>query len=222
MGSWPAWQLSRPEVSQVMQSNTRKTTRESQGTQNAQHLIGGQIALTLLMLAGAGAAIEGFLKVAHTNLGYDPHNVMSVGIPIHDGTYKTWPERAAYFEQLHDKVAQIPGVSMAAISSNATPPDNGFTTKFEIVGKPSGARSVVPLQHGQPGILPCVENSAGARTNLGQRREPSRRSRHRRQSDLRQALLPEWRCSWPYDQGAGTGGAASVISSPPRAAKTGC
>ena len=65
-------------------------------------LIGGQIALTLLMMAGAGAAIEGFLRVAHMNLGYDPHNVMSVGIPIHDGTYKTWAERAAYFEQIRE------------------------------------------------------------------------------------------------------------------------
>ena len=62
---------------------------------------------------------------------------MSVGIPIHDGTYKTWAERAAYFEQLHDQAAQVPGVTMVAISSNATPPDNGFTTKFEILGKPS-------------------------------------------------------------------------------------
>jgi predicted permease len=104
-------------------------------THNA--LIAGQIALTLLMLAGAGAAIEGFLRVAHTNLGYDPHNVMSVGIPIHDGTYKTWAERAAYFEQLHDKVAEVPGISTVAISSNATPPSNGFTTKFEILGKPA-------------------------------------------------------------------------------------
>ena len=63
---------------------------------------------------------------------------MSVGIPIHDGTYKTWPERAAYFEKLHAAVASVPGVSMTAVSSNATPPDNGFQTKFEIVGKPSG------------------------------------------------------------------------------------
>ena len=54
------------------------------------------------MLSGAGAAIEGFLRVAHTNLGYDPHNVMSVIIPVHQGTYKTWPERAAYFEQLRE------------------------------------------------------------------------------------------------------------------------
>ena len=89
------------------------------------------------MLSGAGAAIEGFLRVAHTNLGYDPHNVMSVIIPVHQGTYKTWPERATYFQQLRAKVAEVPGVKMAAISSNATPPSNGFSTKFEIVGKPS-------------------------------------------------------------------------------------
>jgi predicted permease len=100
-------------------------------------LIAGQIALTLLMLAGAGAAIEGFVRLMHTPLGYDPHNVMSVGIPIHDGTYKTWAERAPYFEQLQAAAAHVPGVTIAAISSNATPPSNGFNTKFEIVGTPS-------------------------------------------------------------------------------------
>lgn len=136
-GLWPAWQLSRPEVSQVMKSNTRKTTGGVDGRRMHNTLIAGQIALTLLMLAGAGAAIEGFLHVVNTPLGYDPHNIMSVGIPIHDGTYKTWPEREAYFAQIRDKAAQVPGVSMVAISSNATPPSNGDTLKFEIVGKPS-------------------------------------------------------------------------------------
>jgi putative ABC transport system permease protein len=141
-GLWPAWQLSRPEVSQVMQSNTRKTTSSVEGRRTHNTLIAGQIALTLLMLAGAGASIEGFLRVAHTPLGYDPHNVMSVGIPIHDGTYKTWAEREAYFEQLHDKMAEVLGISISAVSSNATPPANGFQTKFEIVGKPSGQEQV--------------------------------------------------------------------------------
>ena len=136
-GLWPAWQLSRPEVSQIMQSNTRKTTSDVKGRRTHNILIAGQIALTLLMLAGAGAAIEGFVRVMHRPLGYDPHNIMSVGIPIHDGTYKTWAERAAYFEQMHDKIAEVPGISEVAISSNATPPDNGFTTKFTITGKPA-------------------------------------------------------------------------------------
>ncbi len=142
-GLWPAWQLSRPEVSQVMQSSTRKTTGDVKGRRTHAVLIGGQIALTLLMMAGAGAAIGGFLRVAHTKLGYDPHNIMSVGIPIHEGAYKTWPEREAYFEQIYAKVAQVPGVRMAAISSNATPPSNGASLKFEIVGKPSSQEQTV-------------------------------------------------------------------------------
>jgi predicted permease len=144
-GLWPALQLSKPEVSQIMQSNTRKTTSDAKGRRTHAVLIGGQIALTLLMMAGAGAAIEGFLKVADTPLGYDPHNIMSVGIPIHDGTYKTWPERSAYFEQLFAKVAEVPGVKLAAVSSNATPPLNGFNVHLEIVGKPSNAEQTFRL-----------------------------------------------------------------------------
>ncbi len=144
-GLSPAWQLSRPEVNQIMQSNSRKSIGSVRGRRTHNVLIAGQIALTLVMLAGAGAAIQGFLRLAHTNLGYDPHNIMSVGIPIHEGTYKTWPERVAYFEQMHDKVAQIPGVTIAAVSSNATPPENGFNTKFEILGKPSAKNQTFRL-----------------------------------------------------------------------------
>jgi len=48
-----------------------------------------------------------------------------------------WAERAAYFERLYSKVADVSGVKLAAVSSNATPPSNGFNTHFDIVGKPS-------------------------------------------------------------------------------------
>jgi predicted permease len=136
-GLWPALQLSRPEVSQVMQSSTRKIAGGVNGRRTHNALIAGQIALTLLMLAGAGAAMEGFVRLIHTNLGYDPHNIMSVGIPIHENTYKTWAERSTYFEQLRAKAAEVPGVTMTAISSNATPPSNGFNTRFEILGQPA-------------------------------------------------------------------------------------
>jgi predicted permease len=135
-GLLPALQLSRPQVSQVMQSSTRRIAGGVRGRATNNVLIGAQIALTLLMLAGASAAMEGFLKLMHTPLGYDPHNIMSVGIPVHDGTYKTWAERATYFEQLRARAATVPGVTMAATSSNATPPSNGFETGIEILGKP--------------------------------------------------------------------------------------
>lgn len=136
-GLWPALELSRPDIAKAMHSSSRKTTAGAGHRRLHGALISGQIALTLLLLAGAGAAIEGFVRLSNTPLGYDPQNVISVGIPVHQGTYTSWAERASYFEKLLDGVRSVPGVSMAAISSNATPPDNGFNTNFEIVGQPS-------------------------------------------------------------------------------------
>ena len=155
-GLWPALQLSRPEVSQVMQSSTRKITGGVRGRATHNALIAGQIALTLLMLAGAGAAMEGFLRLMHTPLGYDPHNVMSVGIPVHDGTYPTWAARSAYFDQLLKKVATVPGVTMVAISSNATPPSNGWQTRVEILGKPAQEDQKVRINFVNPGYFPVL------------------------------------------------------------------
>ncbi|HYM74453.1 MAG TPA: ABC transporter permease [Candidatus Dormibacteraeota bacterium] len=136
-GLGPALRLSRTKVGEMMQSNARRVLGNVHGRRTYDALIAGQIALTLLLLAGAGSALEGFVRLLHLRLGYDPHNVMSVGIPLHENTYTTWSARAAYFEQLRAQVAQTPGVTMAAISTNATPPHNGETTRFEILGKPA-------------------------------------------------------------------------------------
>jgi predicted permease len=155
-GLWPALQLSRPDVGQVMQSGSRRVAGRLGGRATNNTLIAGQIALTLLMLAGAGAAIQGFLRTMHTPLGYDPHNVMSVGIPIHDGTYKTWGERSAYFDQLEKKVATVPGVTMTAISSNATPPANGFPTHVEFLGKTAQDEQKVLVNFVSPTYFPVL------------------------------------------------------------------
>ena len=136
-GLSPAMQLSRPEVSQVMQASTKKVTGGVKAKRLHNALVGAQIALTLLLLASAGAAIQGFIKLNRTHLGYNPHNVMSVGIPVHDNTYTTWEARAQYFTQLKQKVAAMPEVKMAGLSTNATPPNNGADNKFELLGKPA-------------------------------------------------------------------------------------
>ena len=156
-GLWPALEISKPDVSQVMQSGTRKVAGSVRGRRTMGSLIAGQIALTLLMLAGAGAALEGFLKMMNTKLGYDPHNIMSVGIPVHENTFKTWAERSAYFEQLRVKVAAVPGVQIAAISTNATPPSNGNQTKFEIMGKPSTEERTGRINFVSPEYFPALK-----------------------------------------------------------------
>jgi len=101
-------------------------------------LIAAQIALTLLLLTAAGAAIQGFSRMMRRPLGYDPHHVMSVRIPVHENTLNGWAERAAYFTQLRERVAAMPGVISAGVSNNATPPSNGWRQPFEILGKTAG------------------------------------------------------------------------------------
>ena len=136
-GISPAVQSSRTDVARVMQSRTRRTTTGVKGRRTHSVLIAGQIALTLLLLAGAGVAMQGFLRMMRVNLGYDPHKTMSVGIPVHDNSYTTWEARRSYFDQLLKKVSVMPEVASAGISTNATPPDNGWEQHFEISGKPA-------------------------------------------------------------------------------------
>ncbi len=141
-GLSPALRLSRPDVRDAMQSGSRSVAGKASGRALHNTLIAGQIALTLLLLSAAGEAIQGFLKLAHMRLGYDPHNVMSVFIPIRAANYNNIAARAAYVEQLRDKIAGVRGVQVAAISANATPPDNGFEIPVKILGQPAEDRVV--------------------------------------------------------------------------------
>jgi putative ABC transport system permease protein len=156
-GLSPALQLARTQASEALQSSTRKIAGSVTGRRMHSVLIAGQIALTLLMLAGAGAAMEGFIRLLNIPLGYDPHNVMSVGIPVHEGTYKTLAERSAYFERLRAKVAELPGVAVAAISTNATPPSSGNQATFEIIGKPSIQDQSARVNFVSPEYFPALK-----------------------------------------------------------------
>jgi hypothetical protein len=59
---------------------------------------------------------------------------MSVVIPIGEDAHTTWADRARFFTELRDKIAAMPGVLSAGISTNATPPDSGWRLPVEILG----------------------------------------------------------------------------------------
>jgi predicted permease len=136
-GLFPALQSAQPQISQVMQAGTRRLTGSVKGRRLHTALIAGQIALTLLLMTAAGAAIQGFIRMLRVPLGYQPQHVMSVVIPIRDDAHTTWADRARFFTELHDKIAGVPGVLSAGISTNATPPDSGWRQPVEILGKPA-------------------------------------------------------------------------------------
>lgn len=155
-GLWPALQLSRPDLARLMQSSTRRISGSSRARRTHSVMVGAQVALTLLMLAAASAAGKGFLKLVKTNLGYDPHFAMSVPIPVHENTHMSWQDRAEYFEQLRARLAAMPEVVMAGISTNATPPSNGSDERIELMGRAEAEKPEVRMNMVSPEYFPLL------------------------------------------------------------------
>jgi putative ABC transport system permease protein len=139
-GLLPSLRMSLPDLSKVMQATGRKVAGRSGQVRSLNTLIAAQIALTTIIMGAAGAAIGGFMQMTHRNFGYDPAHVMSVPVPLHQHSYLTREARATYFKMLQEKIAAVPGVTLVAVSANATPPHNGDNLTFEILGIPSAQR----------------------------------------------------------------------------------
>jgi predicted permease len=136
-GVWPALQLSRSPAGHILQSSAQRMTAGVRSRQTHDVLVASEIAMTLLLLVVAGSAMKEFVHMLHRPLGYDPRNVMSVGIPLRSNSYTTWEARASYIAQLQAKVAETSGVTNAAISILSNPPRSGWDGRFEIFGKPT-------------------------------------------------------------------------------------
>ncbi len=146
-GLWPALQLSEIQPARNITLNVRRVAGSLRHRRTYGSLIAGQVALTLVLLAGAGASMTGFLRLLHKPLGYDPHHVVSIGLPLRDNSFITPEARRTYFEQLLERASRTHGVELAAISSNATPPRNGWNTRFEIAGQ------AIPEQNGSANLV---------------------------------------------------------------------
>jgi predicted permease len=149
-GLVPALQLSRPDIARLMQGSGRRVAGSTTAKRVHGGLVAAQVALTLVMLSGASAAGKGFLRMLNMDLGYDPHNRVSLPIPVHDNTHMSWQDRSQYFEQIRARVAALPEVIEAGISTNATPPSNGNDTRVEIFGSTSAEKPEIRLNTVSP------------------------------------------------------------------------
>jgi putative ABC transport system permease protein len=155
-GLWPALQLSRPDIARLMQTSSRRVAGSVGARRGHSAMVAAQVALTLLMLTAAGAAGKGFLKLVKADLGYDPRNAMSVPIPVHENTHVEWKDRAEYFEQIRASIAAMPQVVVAGISTNATPPENGWRQNIEIMGRADLEKPEVRVNFVSPEYFPLL------------------------------------------------------------------
>lgn len=152
-GLAPALRLSRTEANRVLLSGARTVGFGVRSSRTHGLLVAAQVALTLLLLSAGGAVTQGFLRLMRAPLGYDPSQTLVVGIPLRDNTYMTWEHRAAYFDQLRQHVAAIPGVVSTAISTRATPPASGLETRLSLSTSSATGTVANDEQHARLGMV---------------------------------------------------------------------
>jgi putative ABC transport system permease protein len=134
-GLMPALQASRPDPGNMLKESGRGL---SHGARNRMRgvLIVSEVALSLMLLAGAGLLINSFWRLLHTDAGFDGRSVLTVDVPLSRATYTKPEQRSAAFQQLIQRMKNVPGVRDASVVSNVPLTDLDIEVSFQIEGRP--------------------------------------------------------------------------------------
>jgi putative ABC transport system permease protein len=93
-----------------------------------------EVALSLVLLSGAGLLMRSFVKLQQMDLGFNPENILYASLPFPNGKYTTAAEKQRFFERLLSRLRALPGV-VAVTETTTLPPYGGIGSDIDIVGK---------------------------------------------------------------------------------------
>jgi putative ABC transport system permease protein len=126
MGLYPASQSSRTELARELKEGGR-TLAGSRGQQRVRRgLVAAQVALSVLLLAGAGLLLASFVRLSHEKIGFKPERIWIGGIGLPASHYSDDGSRARFVENLRTELQRLPEVESAAIT-DVVPLSGGFS-----------------------------------------------------------------------------------------------
>jgi predicted permease len=129
-GLVPALQASEVDLNDALKSGGNATAGARRSfTRSA--LVVAEVALSLVLLVGAGLLIKSFVRLSEVELGFDPQHVVAADISL-PYRYDTSPKRVEFYRQLLARVGALPGVSAAALSQSVPLSGEEFGTQFTI------------------------------------------------------------------------------------------
>ncbi len=114
-------------------------------------LVVGEVALSLILLTGAGLLIRSFFALRHVDLGYNSDNVLWAARALPEDRYKTVEQRNMFHMESLRRARALPGVVSAALGSPAM--HWAFSNPIEIAGKPSAENRSVWLRLASDGFF---------------------------------------------------------------------
>ena len=97
-----------------------------------------EVALSLVLLAGAGLLIESFLRLEKSNPGFEPDNTLTMELSLPDSSYAKDAQKTAFYDQLLARLAAQPGLSQAALVSSLPLQGHSNHNSFQVEGRPPG------------------------------------------------------------------------------------
>ncbi len=138
-GLFPALQASNirgPNLNETLKDAGRGSTDDGRRRLIRGSLVVLEVALALVLLVGAGLLIKSFLRLRSVDPGFNPAGALTAQIPLSQRKYPEDSQRVAFYTQLIEKVAALPGVQAAGAAMVTPLSGNDFVLGFRIEGRP--------------------------------------------------------------------------------------
>jgi len=116
-GSIPALQVARVDLNIALHDGSRGISTGRSRARLKNLLVLGQVALSLLLLIGAGLLLRSFQELLRIDPGFDPRNVLTLNLSLPTGRYSKPEQQIAFFNEVVRRVSVLPGVRSAATSA---------------------------------------------------------------------------------------------------------
>jgi putative ABC transport system permease protein len=178
-GFAPALHISKTDVQEAMKESGRGTAGSTRHTRLRHALIIAEVALSMVLLAGAGLLFRSFMRLQSVNAGFTAQQVLTAQLsPAGPSFQQDDANFTAFYDQVLERVRAIPGVSSAG-TINTLPLAGGPTIAFRVEGRPilpvdrwlpTNMRSVSPDYFSTMGIPVLQGRTFTAEDRTGPRR----------------------------------------------------
>ena len=151
VGLAPALRVARADLRPILQAARMRTDRSQQRLRYG--LVVAQVALSLVLVVGAGLFVRSFWNLSQVEHGFDPQGVLTVALDLPRARYQDQASQLTFYEQLLERLNAVPGVAAAGGTTGFLGPGGGLagmTFSYAIEGRPSsnpsGREDPVPLQ----------------------------------------------------------------------------
>lgn len=143
-GLMPALQISRPDLNAVLRDGGRGTIGAARRHAARAFLAGGQIALSLVLLIGAGLLLESFRSLQNVDPGFDPRHGLTMRVSLPPAAYPDDARRWQFLSDVVTRLRTLPGVT-SATASLSLPLATAVMAPFLAEGQPAMAMNQRPL-----------------------------------------------------------------------------